>query len=111
MRLKYKLGPFISFIIITMGLILMIGGIDKEGLILYAGLALFSFSFIFFLVKNKLSKNIQPNWLKFIGAVLMVIGVFIHFLYQTDTKLLVLALSALLNPFQKDQEQPRSTFS
>lgn len=101
MRLKYKLGFFISFFIVAIGLMLLLAGNDQEGVIIYLGLALFGCSGVFYIIKDKVSKNIQPNWLKLIGYVLIIIGVAAHFIYQVDTKLLVIGLSALLNPFQK----------
>ena len=111
MRLKYKLGFFISFFIVAIGLMLLIAGKDKEGTIIYLGLALFGCSGVFYMLKEKVSKNIQPNWLKLIGFVLITIGVAAHFIYQVDTKLLVIGLSALLNPFQKILPQSRTTTS
>jgi hypothetical protein len=111
MRLKYKLGFFFSFFIVAIGLVLLIAGKDKEGVITYLGLALFGCSGVFYLLIDKMSKNIQPNWFKLIGYVLIIVGVATHFIYQVDTKLLVIGLSALLNPFQKLLPQSRTTIS
>jgi hypothetical protein len=111
MRLKYKLGFFISFFIVAIGLMFLIAGKDKEGVIIYLGLALFGCSGVFYLLKDKFSKNIQPNWLKLIGYVLIIVGVAAHFIYQVDTELLVIGLSALLNPLQKILPQSRTTTS
>lgn len=90
---------------------LLIAGKEKEGAIIYLGLALFGCSGVFYLLKDKMSKNIQPNWLKLIGYVLIIVGVAVHFIYQVDTKLLVIGLSALLNPFQNILPPSRTTTS
>jgi uncharacterized membrane protein HdeD (DUF308 family) len=98
MRLKIKLGYFISLLIIAIGIISSIGKLDKNFIVLYFGLFLFSCVGIFYSIKDRKNKTSFQDWLTLGGFTLILVGVFIHFIYKIDVRILLLALCALLYP-------------
>jgi hypothetical protein len=82
MRLKIKIGYYISYLIITIGIILSIGGFDKNSIITYTGLFLISCAGIFYTHKGRKINNASQDWLRLGGYALIAIGVFIHFIFE-----------------------------
>jgi uncharacterized membrane protein HdeD (DUF308 family) len=105
MRLRFRLGYLVSYLIIAIGIVLSIGNIDSNSIIIYVGIALFSSSGIFYFIKERKTDNSRQNWVSLSVYILILLGVILHFINDIDTKLVLLALGALINPIQKSYSQ------
>ena len=101
MRLHYKLGYFISAIVVVIGLMLKLSEIDNNQIIFYAGLLGLGISGIFYVLRDFYPETSQLKWMKLIGCIVVIILVAIHFVYDIKTYYLIFAGYFFMQAFDK----------
>jgi hypothetical protein len=104
MRLKYRTGYFLSFVIAIIGVILMMGGFDDQKYVLLAGFLGIAMFGIFYFIEDFSKQYTWREWGNLLGCVLILILLCIHFILLVKVDYFLFASMFIIRPYLKNTE-------
>jgi len=104
MRLKYRTGYFLSFVVAIIGVALMIGGFDKNKYILFTGFLGIAMFGIYYFIKDFSKQYTWREWGNLLGCGFILLLLFIHFLLLVKVDYFLFGSMFIIRPYLKDAE-------
>lgn len=101
MRLKYKLGYFLSAIIIVVGLMLKLAKLDEYQMVFYFGILGVGISGLYYFFQDANNDKDRFKWVNLIISTTIIFLVAIHFMFDFETYYFVFIGYFIMKAFNK----------
>jgi hypothetical protein len=105
MRLKYKIGYFISVLAVIIGLVLAFQGIDSERYLMIAGSLWLAFFGLYYFIKGFNKSYSLKKWGSFSVCLFFLLLIGVHFLYEVKIDYFVVTCLFLIRPLYEIEEK------